>query len=160
MFYDPTFWVAVAFVIFVAAVFKPAWKAITGGLDARAERIRQELDEAVHLREEAQKMLAEYKRLQSEAASEAEAMLAHAKEEAQRLQDQAAVDLTEVLRRRELAAVEKIAQAEAKALQEVRARAVDIAIAATGKILADSIDEAKAGDLVDQSIKELQGKLH
>ena len=160
MLYDPTFWVAVAFVIFVAATGKPIWKAITGGLDARAERIRQELDEATRLREEAQKMLAEYKRQQSEAASEAEAMLAHAREEAERLRDQAATDIAETLQRREQAAVEKIAQAEAKALQEVRARAVDIAVAATGKILAETIDEAKAGELVDQSIRELKGKLH
>lgn len=160
MFYDPTFWVAIAFVLFVIATAKPIWKAITGGLDARAEAIRTELDEAHHLREEAQKMLADYKRQQSEAANEAKAMLAHAKEEADRQRDQAEKDLAETLKRREQAAIEKIAQAEAQALQEVRDKAVDIAIAATGKILAQSIDEAKSGELVDESIREIQGKLH
>ena len=160
MWHDPTFWVAIAFVVFVIAVFKPAKAAICGGLDARADRIRAELEEAARLREEAQKMLADYKRKQSEAAKEAEAMLAHAKEEAETLRQQAAADLAATLKRREAAAVEKIAQAEAQALQEVRHKAVDIAVAATASLLKESIDETKASALVDQSIQDLQGKLH
>ena len=160
MWHDPTLWVAIAFVLFVVATAKPMWKAITGGLDARAERIRGELDQATQLREEAQKLLAEYRRQQAEASNEAEALMARAKEEAEILRHQAERDLEEILKRREQAAMEKIAQAEAQALQEVRAKAVDIAVAATSKILASSIDETKAGELIDQSIQDLQGKLH
>src|SRR3546814_14248082 len=88
------------------------------GLDARAERIRAELDEAQRLREEAQKALAEYKRKQRDAAKEAEDLLANAKHEAELLRRQAAEDLKETLARREKAAIEKIAQAETQALQE------------------------------------------
>src|SRR3546814_4712644 len=107
------------------------WKArqpVLDGLDARAERIRAELDEAQRLREEAQKALAEYKRKQRDAAKEAEDLLANAKHEAELLRRQAAEDLKETLARREKAAIENIAQAETQALQEVRAQAVDIAI--------------------------------
>lgn len=157
---DPTFWVAIAFVVFVIAVFKPIRAAVFGALDARANRIRSELEEAARLREEAQKLLAEFKRKQSDAAKEAEAMLAHAKEEAETLRQQAAADLAATLKRREVAAVDKIAQAEAQAIQEVRNKAVDIAIAATANLLKESIDDAKASSLVDQSIQDLQGKLH
>ena len=160
MFSDPTFWVAVGTVLFVIGVYKPIKNALLGALDARADRIRDELEEAARLREEAQKLLADYKRKQSEATAEAEAMLAHAKEEAETLRQQAAQELTAILKRREEAAMEKIAQAEANALQEVQGKAVDIAIAATGKLLTESLDDAKAGKLVDQSIAELEGKLH
>src|SRR3546814_7760908 len=93
------------------------WKArqpVLDGLDARAERIRAELDEAQRLREEAQKALAEYKRKQRDAAKEAEDLLANAKHEAELLRRQAAEDLKETLARREKAAIEKIAQAETR----------------------------------------------
>ena len=160
MWTDPTFWVAVGTVLFVAAVYKPIKNALLGALDTRADRIRDELEEAARLREEAQKLLADYKRKQSETADEAKAMLTHAQEEAETLRQAAAQELTAILKRREEAAMEKIAQAEANALQEVQDKAVDIAIAATGKLLTESLDDAKAGRLVDRSIEELEGKLH
>lgn len=158
--YSPTFWVAVAFVIFVGLTYKPLSKALTGGLDKRSDQIRQELEEAAQLREEAQKALAEYKRLQGEAVREAEELIAHTKLEAVRLRDQAEKDMEAALKRREQAAVEKIARAEAQALDEVRSAAVDIAIAATGKLLVEKLDPARAEAVIDQSIAELRNKLH
>lgn len=159
-FHDPTFWVAVSFVLFVGLTFKPIKNALTGGLDARTDKIRQELEEAARLREEAQKMLADYKRKQSEMSREAEDLLEHAKVEAARLREQAEEDLQAAMKRREQAAVERISQAETKALEEVRNQAVEIAIAATGRILRDSIDDTKAAALVQQSIAELKQKIH
>src|SRR3546814_20394649 len=124
---DPTFWVAVAFVVFAGLMVWKARQPVLDGLDARAERIRAELDEAQRLREEAQKALAEYKRKQRDAAKEAEDLLANAKHEAELLRRQAAEDLKETLARRGKAALEKIDQAEPQALQGVRAQADAIA---------------------------------
>ena len=160
LFNDPTFWVAIAFVVFVALMVWKASKPILTGIDARAERIKAELDEAQRLREEAQKALAEYKRKQRDAAKEAEDLLANARHEAELLRRQAAEDLKETLARREKAAIEKIAQAEAQALQEVRAQAVDIAIAATAKLLSENVDPNRDQSIVDQAIKDLGRKLH
>ena len=157
---DPTFWVAVAFVIFMGLMYWKARKPMLDGLDARAERIKAELDEAQRLREEAQKTLAEYKRKQRDAAKEAEEMLESARHEADLLRNQASEDLKAVLARRERAALEKIAQAETQAVQEVRAQAVDIAMAATAKLLTDSVDPARDQAMVDQAIKDLSAKLH
>ena len=67
----PEFWVAVSFVAFFVVVWKPLKGALLGGLDARAERIRKELDEAQRLREEAQTLLAELQRKQRDAMQEA-----------------------------------------------------------------------------------------
>ena len=158
--HNPTFWVAIAFIIFVGLTYKPLSKAMGDGLDKRSEQIRQELEEAAQLREEAQRTLAEYKRIQGEAAREAEELIAHTKVEAARLRDQAEKDMEAALKRREQAAVENIAQAEAKALDEVRNKAVDIAIAATGKLLVEKLDSARADAFIDQSIAELRSKLH
>jgi F-type H+-transporting ATPase subunit b len=160
MFEDPTFWVAVAFFITLAAIYKPVSEAVLKGLDARAERIRQQLDEAQRLREEAQKTLAEYKRLQRDAVKESEQILANARREAENLRAQGERKLEEQLARREKLAVEKIAQAEAAALKEVRDQAVDLAIAATTRLLQEKVVSAKADDLVERSIGELAEKLH
>jgi F-type H+-transporting ATPase subunit b len=157
---DPTFWVAVAFFVFAGLMIWKARQPVLKGLDARAERIRAELDEAQRLREEAQKTLAEYKRKQRDAAKEAEDLLANARHEAELLRRQAVGDLTQTLARREKAALEKIAQAEAQAVLDVRAKAVDVAIAATAKLLSENVDPTRDQNIVDQAIKDLGCKLH
>ncbi len=157
---DPTLWVAVGFVILVAAVFKPASKALTGMLDGRADAIRKSLDEAASLREEAQQLLAEYQRKQRDAVRETEDMLVRAREEASRISREGSEKLEEALKRREQLALEKIAQAEADALREVRSISVEVAIAATRELIAGKLDESKAGALVDESISALSARLH
>lgn len=157
---DPTFWVAVGFVIFVAAVFKTASKAIIGMLDGRADAIRKSIDEAASLREEAQQLLAEYQRKQRDAVKETEEMVAHAREEAARLSIEGAEKLEESLKRREQLAVEKIAQAETDAIREVRAMSVDVAVAATRSLIAANMDEANSSAMVDAAISDLSKKLH
>jgi F-type H+-transporting ATPase subunit b len=161
MFKDPTFWVAVAFVIFLLiAFFFKVHKALLAALDGRIERVRHELDEAQSLREEAQKTLAESKRKQRDALSEAEKIIEHAKEEAGRLRQTAEQDLEQSLARRAQQAEEKIAQAEATALKEVRDRAIDVALAATARLLQDKVDDSRAESIIDDSISELSSKLN
>ncbi|WP_299377711.1 F0F1 ATP synthase subunit B [uncultured Kiloniella sp.] len=160
LFQNPTFWVGVAFAIFVFLVVTKGGKGIVAGLDARGEAIRKTLEEAQNLREEAQKTLAEYKRKQRDALKEAEAIIEHAKQEAKRVQEDAATDLEESLKRREQQAMDKIAQAETAALNEVRDQAVDVAITATKNILAGSMTKAKAKTLMDDSISSLGEKFH
>jgi F-type H+-transporting ATPase subunit b len=157
---DPTLWVAVGFFIFVAAVFKVAKKTITGALDGRAEDIRNSLDQAAGLREEAQQLLAEYQRKQRDAVKETEQMLAHARTEAERMAKEGAEKLEEALKRREQLAVEKIAQAETDAIREVRAISVDVAVAATRSLIASNMDAGKSGAMVDEAISDLSKKLH
>ncbi len=156
----PSFWVAVAFIILVAAIARPLYRAITAGLDARTERIRDALDEATRLREEAQHLLAEYQRKQRDAARECEQIVAHAEAEAKRFVEEAAARLEESLARLEQRAIDKIAQTEAEAVQEVRVATVDIAIAATRKLLAQRTDAAAAARLLDAAIAELPAKLN
>lgn len=160
MFSDPTFWVLVAFVIFVALVWKPGAKAVTQMLDERADKIRADLEKAAKLREEAQALFAEYQQKQRDALKEAEAIVASAKAEAERLSAQAAADLETSLKRREQLALQRIAQAEQQAMADVRAAAVDLALSATQKLLTDKLDTARHEALIEGAIKELPGKLN
>lgn len=157
---DPTFWVAVGFVIFLAAIAKPAWRGFTAGLDARAERIRESLDEAAKLREEAQHLLAEYQRKQRTAARECDEIIGNAETLAERLATEAADKIEAALKRRGQLAIDKIAQAEAEALQQVRNTTVEVAIAATRTILEQRVDAETGKALVDRTIAELAAKLH
>lgn len=156
---EPEVWLTVAFLIFIGALAKPAWKRITGGLDARAAQIETELDEARRLREEAQAALAAYQRKQRDAAKEAEAILAHAEEEAKRITASAEKTLADTLRRREQMTAERIALAQSRAVDEVKAEAVEVALAATRRLLEENLDDARRDALVDQAVKELSGKL-
>jgi len=160
MFADPEFWVAVSFIVLVAIIAKPVVGMITGALDARSEKIRHSIDEAKHLREEAQHLLAEYQRKQRDAAKECEEIIAHAETEAKRFAEDAAAKLEAALKRREQLAIDKIAQTEAEAMQEVRNATVDIAVSATRRLLSERMDAAASGRLIDAAIAELPNKLH
>ena len=154
------FWVAVGFVLLVAGIARPAWRAVTGALDARGERIRQTLDEARTLHEDAQHLLAEYQRKQRDAAREAEQMIEQARIEAERLRKEATETLERTLEHRKALAQEKIAQAEADALREVRNAAVDIAIAATARVIGERLGQDRAEALVDEAVRELPRHLN
>ena len=153
------FWVLLAVVVFVIAVWKPASRAITSMLDQRTVRIRSELDEARKLREEAEQLVAEYKRKEGEAAAEAQSIIAHAKEEAERIAAHSAQELKQALERRQRLAEERIAQAEAKAVDEIRAVAVDAAISAAREVIASEMDENRGGALLDNAIAALPQRL-
>ena len=155
-----SFWTAMAFVIFFGAFGKKIAVIIAGMLDERAARIKSEIEEATQLREEAQELLAEYQKKQRAAQDEATAIIEHAKDEAARIAVEAKAALDAGLTRREQMAEDRIHQAGVKAIEEVRALAVDIAIEATRDLLAEKLSGAKADTLVDAAIKELPGKLH
>jgi F-type H+-transporting ATPase subunit b len=160
LFQETEFWVAVAFVIGVGLIWWKGGGAVTGMLDSRAVRIREQLEEARRLREEAEAMLAEYQRKQRDALAEAQEIVTHAQAEAERVAKQAEIDLDAAIKRREVQAKDKITQAEVKALAEVRGVAVDVAIEAVRVLLAQSLDAARGASLIDQAIEELPKRLH
>ena len=154
-------WVAIAFVIFLGLlVYLGAHRRLIGGIDNRQARIQAELNEAVRLREEAKAVLAEYERKGREAETEAAAIIAGAKAEAQRLAVEAKTKMEDYVLRRTKMAEAKIAQAEAQALSDVRAAAADTAVAAAEKILAAAAKGKVAENLVAQGIEDIKKKFN
>ena len=155
------FWVAVAFVIFVGfAVYMGLHRTILDALDQRGARIKAELDEALRLKEEAQKLLAAYQSKHQEAEREAQAIIASARIEAERVAAEAKAKMEDFVARRTKMAETKIAQAEAQALADVRAAAADAAVAAAEKILSETAKGKVAADLIAQGIREVKAKLN
>jgi len=157
---DTTFFVAVAFVAFFVIFGKKLFGAMNAGLDERAQKIQDQIEEATRLREAAQELLASYEKKQHEALKEAESIVTAAKDEAQRLSVEAAEQLEASLKRSEQLAKDRIAQAESQAIAEVRTLAVNIAMEATKRVLMSEVSDAKADVLVDAAIKNMDGKLH
>ncbi len=158
--HDPELWIAVAFVVFIAAAGRPIARGINKMLDERGARIKADLDEARRLRDEAQALLAQYAAKQKDAAREVADILTHAREEAEIFRKEGVANLTAALARRERMVLDKITQAEAQAVAEVRGQAVDLAVVAAGRILEEQMKGPRAGDLIDQAIAELDRKLH
>ena len=155
------FWVAFAFVAFIALlIYYGVPGLVTKALDDRADAIRKELDEARRLRDEAQNLLSDYQRKAREAEEEAQVIVEQARREAEAVAQETRQSLQESVTRRTKQAEEKIARAEAQALGEVRAAAVDSAIAAAERVLKQRVSGNQADQLVDQSISDLRGKLN
>jgi F-type H+-transporting ATPase subunit b len=156
-----TVWATVALFIFLGViVYLKVPGMIAKAIDARATKIRSDLDEARRLREEAQALLAEFQQKRKEAEQEAADIVTAAKREAEMLLGEAHKKTEEYVMRRTAIAEQKIAQAEREAVNEVRSSAVDIAIEAARKLLADN-PEIKAGEeLFKSSLQELKSKLN
>jgi F-type H+-transporting ATPase subunit b len=161
LFEDPTFWVAVGTVLFIALLI---WQKVPGMvakmLDERAAGIKGELDEAKRLREEAEALLKQYRAKTAGAQQEAQAIIDAAKLSAERMAADARVQLQQQLERRAKMAEQKIAQAEAEAIAEVRAAATAAAASAAAAVIGQRMTDAKGDELIDGAIRDLRTKLH
>ncbi|KAB2682174.1 MULTISPECIES: F0F1 ATP synthase subunit B [Brucella/Ochrobactrum group] len=158
---DATFWALIGLIIFLAILAYLKVPGMIGrSLDERADRIKNELEEARTLREEAQQLLAEYHRKRKEAEKEASDIVASAEREAKALLEDAKRATEEYVARRNKLAEQKIATAEVDAINAVRASAVDLAVAAAGKIVAEKVDAKVAGNLFKDALAQVKTNLN
>lgn len=158
---QPDFWVGVSFVLFlVLLVYLKVPGMVAKALDERADAIQHELDEAKRLREEAQAVLADYERKKIEAQADAEKIIAQAKREAEIYGEEARRKMQEQIERRSRLAEQKIVQAEAAAIKDVRAAAADLAIEAASRVLGAEVKGATASGLIDESIAAVRKQLN
>lgn len=156
-----TVWVLIALVIFIGiCLYVKVPAMVSNWLDARAGRIGAELDEARRFREEAQALLAEYQKKREEAEQEAVAIVEAAKREAEALAEEAKSRTEDYVARRTALAEQKIGQAERDAVNEVRAAAVDLAVEAARKVLADKGRAGSDAALFAASLQEVKSKLN
>jgi F-type H+-transporting ATPase subunit b len=161
MFEEPETWVAIAFIILViVAAWLGVHRTVLTALDHRAERIKAELEDASRLKEEAAKVLAEYKTRRASAEREAADIIASANAEAERIAREAKAKMEDFVARRTKTAESKIALAEAQALADVRAAAADAAVQAASTILSQSVKGSLADDLLAKGIAEVRQKLN
>ncbi len=161
MFLEAETWVAIAFVILMAVfVYFGIHRTLLQALDKRSERIKAELDDARRLKDEATKLLGEYKTKRASAEREAEEIISSAKAEAERIATEAKAKMEDFVVRRTKTAESKIALAEAQAIADVRAAAANAAVTAASAILSQSVKGSVADDLLARGIAEVKAKLN
>ena len=149
----------ICLILLVVLVWKPVRNGLLGTLDARAEKIRHDLDEAQRLHEEARAMLAKYEGRLHEGEQLAGEIVAQAETQRVRLEAKMRADYETAFKRRTEMAMERIQQEETRALQEVRARAADLAVRTTRRLLTERIGDQEAQAMVKSAISEVGRKL-
>ena len=158
--FDAAFWATISLLVFLGVVIYLKVPGMIGkALDGRIKAIEGELAEAERLRQEAKFLLEEYEAKRQAATTEAEGIVAAAREEAFRLTAEAKTSLETLITRRAKAVEDKIAQAESQAIAEVRARSADVAVEAARVLLTRQMSQ-KGGALIDAAIKDVGTKLN
>ena len=161
MFAEAETWVAIAFLILMGVfAYVGVHRTVITALDRRSARIKSELDEARRLKDEAAKLLADYKARHASAEREAQDIVAAAKAEAERVAAEAKTKMEDFVARRTKTAESKIALAEAQAIADVRAAAANAAVGAAATILSQSVKGQAADDLMAKGINEVRAKLN
>ena len=159
--YNTNFIVLLAFLVFVGILVWQKVPAMLGRLlDNRATLIRNELDEARLLREEAKALLASYDAKQKLVQEQSLRIIAAAKEEAQAAATKARADLQASITRRMAAAEDQIASAVKAAEIAVRNQAINVSVAAAGEILSAQLKANGAALSIDAAIAQVAAKLH
>ena len=159
--FNTNFVVIIAFLVFIGILLYAGVPAkIIGVLDGRAEGIRKDLAEAKALRDEAQALLDSFAKRRAEVEEMSQRIVEAARDEAQAAAEKGKADLADTIARRLKAAEDQIASAEAAAVKEVRDRAIQVAVASAGDVIAKGLSAADASKLIDASIEQVGAKLH
>lgn len=159
MFSDPQFWVAIAFIAFIIAVFNPVRKILTTNLDAQIKDIKDKINEAENLKNETQVTLSEIKKRQNDVQVEMKMIQQEAENKVKQLQEIAAAKLKDQIAKRHVQAETKIDQLTRDANNAIQKHISSTAIAATIAILQHKLDSQEQQKLIDNSIQELSSAL-
>ena len=159
MFSDPQFWVAVAFVAFIAAIFNPVRKILTTNLDSQIKNIKDKIDQAENLKNETQVTLSEVKKRQNDVQAEILDIHKKAEKKVKQLEEIAESKLKDQIAKRQVLAEAKIDQLTRDANNMIQSHISSTAIAATISILEQKLNNHEQQKLIDKSIEDLGSAL-
>ena len=156
MYFDETAWVAIAFVIFIGLVWRKASKAITGILDSRSLLIENELKEAKSLKEEALEELRQSLQSQKNISNEAEQIIKDAQDAAKKIRDDANVSCSEIIKRREEQAKQKIMALETEAVNNIKKITGSIIIESSKVFIESNLDKKENNNIISKSSNQIK----
>ena len=159
MFSDPQFWVAVSFILFIAAIFNPVRKILTSSLDAQIKDIKNKIDEVENLKNEAQKAMDELRERESKVEKEIENLKLESEKRIADLKDISATKLTDQIEKRKILAENKIEQSVRDTNNSIKNYISSVAIEATRNILLQNLSKDKKSALIEESITEFNSVL-
>jgi F-type H+-transporting ATPase subunit b len=159
MHFDETAWVAIAFVIFIALVWRKGSKAISEILDSRSLLIENELKEAKSLKEEALEELRKSLQSQKNISDEAEQIIRDAKDAAKKIREDANVSCSEIVKRREEQAKQKIKALETEAVNNIKKITGSIIMESTRNFIESNLDKNENDDIINKSSNQIKSSL-
>jgi len=156
MYFDETAWVAIAFVIFIALVWGKASRAITGILDSRSLLIENELKEAKSLKEEALEELRKSLQSQKNISNEAEQIIKDAQDAAKKIREDANVNCSEIIKRREEQAKQKIMALETEAVNNIKKITGSIIIESSKVFIESNLDKKENNNIISKSSNQIK----
>ena len=159
MFSDPQFWVAVSFILFIAAIFNPVRKILTSSLDAQIKDIKNKIDEVENLKNEAQKALDELRERESKVEKEIQNLKLESEKRIAEFKDISASKLSDQIEKRKILAENKIEQLVRDTNNSIKNYISSVAIEATRNILLQNLSKDKKSALIEESITEFNSVL-
>ncbi len=159
MFSDPQFWVAVSFILFIAAIFNPVRKILTSSLDTQIKDIKNKIDEVENLKNEAQKALDELKERETKVEKEIQQLDLESEKRISELKDISTFKLTDQIEKRKILAENKIEQLVRDTNNSIKNYISSVAIEATMNILRKNLSNHKKSSLIKESIIEFNSVL-
>ena len=156
MFSDPQFWVAISFLLFIAAIFNPVRKILTANLDIQIKDIKNKINEAENLKNEAQKTLSELKLRESEVENEINSLRKDSENKILELKNLSSQKLAQQIEKRKILAEEKINQIVRDINFEIKSHITDTSIDACKNLLINKLSEKNKKDFIDSSISQLK----
>jgi len=154
-----TVWVAIAFFIFIALIWKKASQAISLILDDRSILIQNELSEAKLLKEESMEELRKSIQMQKNSSEEFNQIIKEAKEAAKKIKEDADVKSLEIIKRREEQAKQRIMAFENEAVKEIKRVSGTVAIESAKVFIKNNLDKKENLNLITQASNEIKSTL-
>ena len=159
MFSNPQFWVFIAFIIFIGVMIKPVRKILSINLGVKIQEIKDSIDQAEKIKNDAQLTLSEVKKRQNEVKREIDLIEKEAKEKIRMIEQSASSKLIDQINKRNALASVKIDQMTRDANTEIQKHITQIAISATVNILEKKLNDKEKQNLINQSVNELGSAL-
>ncbi len=148
-------WTIITFAVLFLILWKAAWKPIVDALDARAEKVRSDIENAEMMRIEAEKQLAQHKEMMDKASAEVASIIAEGKADAERVRsgiiEKAGAEAKELSEK----VKKEIELAKDKALSEITAEVVNLSTEIAAKIIAKNLNPDDQKKLVEEAISKI-----
>ena len=155
MFSDPQFLVAVSFFLFIAAIFNPVRKILNSSLDNQIKEIKNKIDEAENIKNQAQKTLSELKIREEKVEKEINELKINSENKILELKELSSKKLSEQIDKRKLLSENRIEQLFRETNNTIKNYIANVAIQATTNVLYENLSKEKKSEMISESIKEL-----
>jgi len=155
-FYEEThFWVGMAFILAILILLVPAYRYIKGALQRRVDKVINDIDAAMQLRDDAQSLLAEYERKFANMQAEVDAIVSEGLTSLKNMQKDKTDQLKIELETKQKEAERRITTATEKAKNEINHAVGQMSVSLAQKAIEHYLQKTDKSRLIDESIKDL-----